>query len=54
MRQQLLDEICRAGHAVAHKCKIGWECTKKLAVNTVWNEVEKWTQDKVEMTADKR
>jgi heptosyltransferase-2 len=38
----------------AHKCKIGWECTKKLAVNTVWNEVEKWTQDKVEMTADKR
>ena len=38
----------------AHKCKIGWECTKKLAVNTVWNEVEQWTQDKVEMTADKR
>ncbi len=24
----------------AHKCKIGWECTKKLAVNTVWKAVE--------------
>ena len=21
----------------AHKCKIGWECTKKLPVETVWN-----------------
>ena len=24
----------------AHKCKIGWECTKKLPVDMVWNEVE--------------
>ena len=23
----------------AHKCKIGWECTKKLSVDVVWNEV---------------
>ena len=23
----------------AHKCKIGWECTKKLPVNLVWNEI---------------
>ncbi len=23
----------------AHKCKIGWECTKKLPVDVVWNEV---------------
>lgn len=22
----------------AHKCKIGWECTKKLSVDLVWNE----------------
>ena len=32
----------------AHKCKIGWECTKKLAVDTVWDQVEKWTPDKVD------
>ena len=38
----------------AHKCKIGWECTKKLAVNTVWNQVEQWTQDKVEAPARKQ
>ena len=30
----------------AHKCKIGWECTKKLPVDTVWNRVEEWTTDK--------
>ena len=24
----------------AHKCKIGWECTKKLPVAQVWNKVE--------------
>ena len=23
----------------AHKCKIGWECTKKLPVDLVWNEI---------------
>ena len=32
----------------AHKCKIGWECTKKLAVDTVWNRVEAWVPDKVD------
>ena len=30
----------------AHKCKIGWECTKKLTVDTVWDQVEKSAQDK--------
>jgi heptosyltransferase-2 len=25
----------------AHKCKIGWECTKKLPVDEVWRQVEK-------------
>ena len=24
----------------AHKCKIGWECTKKLPVAQVWNKIE--------------
>ena len=23
----------------AHKCKIGWECSKKLPVDLVWNEI---------------
>ncbi len=32
----------------AHKCKIGWECTKKLTVDTVWDRVEEWTHDKVD------
>ena len=30
----------------AHKCKIGWECTKKLTVDTVWDRVEEWAPDK--------
>ena len=30
-----------------HRCKIGWECTKKLPVDTVWNAVEKWAENKV-------
>ena len=25
----------------AHKCKIGWECTKKLPTNMVWDEIER-------------
>ena len=25
----------------AHKCKIGWECTKKLPVDTVWDQVRR-------------
>jgi len=25
----------------AHKCKIGWECTKKLPVEMVWDKVER-------------
>ena len=29
----------------AHKCTIGWECTKKLTVTTVWNQIEKWATD---------
>ena len=37
----------------AHKCKIGWECTKKLAVDSVWNRVEKWTPAKAN-AADKK
>ena len=24
----------------AHKCKIGWECTKKLPIEKVWNKIE--------------
>ena len=36
-----------------HRCKIGWECAKKLPVDTVWNAVEKWTQDKVNTTDNK-
>lgn len=27
-----------------HRCKIGWECAKKLPVDTVWNAAEKWVQ----------
>ena len=38
----------------AHKCKIGWECTKKLTVDTVWHRVEKWSQDKVDAIDRKR
>ena len=38
----------------AHNCKIGWECTKKLAVDTVWNRIEEWTQDKTETKECKR
>ena len=29
----------------AHKCKISWECTKKLPVEMVWDKVERqWRQ----------
>lgn len=28
----------------AHKCKIGWECTKKLRVDLVWEKVEALTK----------
>ena len=28
----------------AHKCKIGWECTKKLRVNMVWEQVKALTK----------
>ena len=28
----------------AHKCKIGWECTKKLPVGMVWEKVEAYTK----------
>ena len=38
----------------AHKCKIGWECTKKLTVDTVWHRVEEWAQDKVDPIDGKR
>ena len=30
----------------AHKCKIGWECTKKLPVGTVWSQMEEWAKTK--------
>ena len=38
----------------AHKCKIGWECTKKLTADTVWNRVEEWTTDKIDTIDHKR
>ena len=38
----------------AHKCKIGWECTKKLTVDTVWDRVEEWARDKVDTIDRKR
>lgn len=38
----------------AHKCKIGWECTKKLTVDTVWDQVENWTTDKADVTDHSR
>ncbi|MYE88295.1 lipopolysaccharide heptosyltransferase II [Candidatus Poribacteria bacterium] len=38
----------------AHKCKIGWECTKKLTVDTVWDKAEKWATEKVEVIDQKR
>lgn len=28
----------------AHKCKIGWECTKKLSVDLVWERIEAQTK----------
>ena len=38
----------------AHKCTIGWECTKKLTVDTVRDRVEAWAQDKVSAINHKR
>ena len=38
----------------AHKCRIGWECTKKLPVDTVWDRVEEWTTGKIGAINHKR
>ena len=38
----------------AHKCKIGWECTKRLTVDTVWNRADQWARDKIDARTHKR
>lgn len=38
----------------AHKCKIGWECTKKLAVDTVWDQIEKWAKSNAAIIGHKQ
>ena len=38
----------------AHKCKIGWECTKKLSVDTVWDRVEEWTKNTADVLDQKQ
>lgn len=38
----------------AHKCTIGWECTKKLTVDTVWDRAKVWTKNSADAVNDKR
>ncbi len=38
----------------AHKCKIGWECTKRLPVDTVWGRVEEWTKNTIDAIDQKQ
>ncbi|MCZ6677330.1 MAG: lipopolysaccharide heptosyltransferase II [Candidatus Poribacteria bacterium] len=38
----------------AHKCKIGWECTKKLPVDAVWGQVEKRAKTAPQHRKEKR
>ena len=37
----------------AHKCKIGWECTKKLPVDLVWNEIARKVSEHPGISAEK-
>ena len=38
----------------SHKCKIEWECTKKLAVDTVWDQIEKWAKSNAAVIGHKQ